>query len=333
MFKYLIRRLLMMIPMIILVSMIAFLLIELPPGDFMTHWINNRMLSGITVSEQEIESMVRRFGLDQPVHIRYLTWLRRLVIDQDLGISFEYQRPVMELIKERLPATMILVAISLVFSWGIAIPIGIYSATHQYSPFDYVATFLGFVGMGSPGFLVALILAWVSIKFFNFSPIGLMSMDYVGKAWTWDKWVDVLKHVWFPILIMSLQGVGGLMRTMRNNLLDEMGKQYVITARAKGVPFTKLLMKYPVRLALNPVIVSTAGILPNLFAGGGLIAIVLGLDTIGPLLLMAVRAQDMYVAGSILTILGALIMVGNFLSDILLAAVDPRVRLGSGVVR
>lgn len=333
MFKYLIRRLLMMIPMLVLVSMIAFLLIELPPGDFMTHWINNRMMSGITVSEQEIESMVRRFGLDQPIHIRYLTWLRRLIIDQDLGISFEYQRPVMELIKERLPATMLLVAVSLVFSWGLAIPIGIYSATHQYSPFDYVATFLGFIGMGSPGFLVALILAWVSIKYFNFSPIGLMSMDYIGQPWDWPKFVDVMKHAWFPIVIMSLQGIGGLMRTMRNNLLDEMGKQYVVTARAKGMPMGKLLMKYPVRLALNPVIVSTAGILPGLFAGGGMIAIVLGLDTVGPLLLMAVQAQDMYVAGSILTILGALIMLGNFLSDLLLAAVDPRVRLGAGVVR
>ncbi|MEE4193658.1 MAG: ABC transporter permease [Anaerolineae bacterium] len=333
MFKYLIRRLLMMIPMMILVSMIAFFLIELPPGDFMTQYINNRRLQGITISDTEIESMVRRFGLDQPVHIRYLTWLRRLIIDQDLGISFEYQRPVMELIKERLPATMILVFISLIFSWGVAIPIGIYSATHQYSPFDYVATFLGFVGMGSPGFLVALILAWISIKYFNFSPIGLMSMEYIGKPWDWPKFVDVLKHAWFPIVIMSLNGVGGLMRTMRNNLLDEMGKQYVVTARAKGVPFRKMLMKYPVRLALNPVIVGTAGILPGLFAGGGLIAIVLGLDTIGPLLLMAVQAQDMYVAGSILTILGALIMLGNFLSDVLLAAVDPRVRLGAGVVR
>ena len=333
MFKYLIRRLLMMIPMLILVSMIAFLLIELPPGDFMTTKITNWELSGVQVSQQEIDSMIRRFGLDQPVHIRYLTWLRRLIIDQDLGISFEYQRPVMELIKERLPATMILVSISLIFSWGLAIPIGIYSATHQYSVFDYVATFLGFVGMGSPGFLVAMILAWISIKYFNFSPIGLMSMDFIGEPWTWAKFVDVMKHAWFPIVIMSLNGVGGLMRTMRNNLLDEMGKQYVVTARAKGVPFGRLLLKYPVRLALNPVIVSTAGILPSLFAGGGLIAIVLGLDTVGPLLLMAVQQQDMYVAGSILTILGALIMLGNFLSDLVLAAVDPRVRLGSGVVR
>ena len=333
MFKYLIRRLLMMIPMLLLVSMIAFFLIELPPGDFMTHWIENRRLSGVTVSETEIESMIRRFGLDQPVHIRYLTWLRRLVIDQDLGISFEHQRPVMELIKERLPATMALVAVSLVFSWGLAIPIGIYSATHQYSAFDYVATFLGFIGMGSPGFLVALILAWISIKYFDFSPIGLMSMDYIGQPWNWEKIVDVLKHVWFPIVIMSLNGVGGLMRTMRNNLLDELGKQYVVTARAKGLPFRKLLMKYPVRLALNPVIVGTAGILPGLFAGGGLIAIVLGLDTIGPLLLIAVQGQDMYVAGSILTILGALIRLRNFLSDIVLAAVDPRVRLGAGVTR
>lgn len=333
MLKYIIRRLLMMIPMMILISLVSFLLIELPPGDFMTQQITNWELSGLQVSQQEIDSMVRRFGLDQPVHIRYITWVRRLVVDQDLGISFEYQRPVMELIKERLPATMILVTISMIVSWIVAIPAGIYSATHQYSILDYAFTFFGFIGMGSPGFLVAMILAWISIRYFHFSPIGLMSMDYVGKAWDLAKFIDVMKHIWFPILVMSLAGTGGLMRTMRNNLLDELGKQYVMTARAKGVPFGKLLLKYPVRLALNPVIVGTAGILPQLFAGGGLIAIVLGLDTIGPLLLMAVQAQDMYVAGSILTILGALIMLGNFLSDLVLAAVDPRVRLGAGVVR
>ncbi|MBN2047502.1 MAG: ABC transporter permease [Anaerolineaceae bacterium] len=333
MLKYLVRRTLMMIPMLLLVSMIAFMLIELPPGDFMTTKITNWQLSGLQVSQQEIDAMIRRFGLDQPVHIRYLTWLRRLVVDQDLGLSFEYQRPVMELIKERLPATMLLVLTSLVVSWILAIPIGIYSATHQYSAFDYIFTLVGFIGMGTPGFLLAMLMAWISIHYFNFSPIGLMSMDYVGAPWNWDKWMDVLKHVWFPILIMSVQGTGGLMRTMRNNLLDELGKQYVVTARAKGVKPGKLLLKYPVRLALNPVIVGTAGILPSLFAGGGLIAIVLGLDTIGPLLLMAVQAQDMYVAGSILTILGALIMIGNFLSDLVLAAVDPRVRLGEGVVR
>lgn len=333
MLKYIIRRLLMMIPMMILISLVSFLLIELPPGDFMTQQITNWELSGLQVSQQEIDSMVRRFGLDQPIHIRYITWLRRLVVDQDLGISFEYQRPVMELIKERLPATMILVTISMIVSWAVAIPAGIYSATHQYSILDYLFTFFGFIGMGSPGFLVAMILAWISIRYFHFSPIGLMSMDYVGKAWDLPKFIDVMKHIWFPILVMSLAGTGGLMRTMRNNLLDELGKQYVMTARAKGLPFGKLLLKYPVRLALNPVIVGTAGILPQLFAGGGLIAIVLGLDTIGPLLLMAVQSQDMYVAGSILTILGALIMLGNFLSDLVLAAVDPRVRLGAGVVR
>jgi len=333
MLKYIIRRLLMMIPMLILISLVSFFLIELPPGDFMTQQITNWELSGLQVSQQEIDSMIRRFGLDQPLHIRYITWLRRLIVDQDLGISFEYSRPVMELIKERLPATMILVTISMIVSWVVAIPAGIYSATHQYSILDYAFTFFGFIGMGSPGFLVAMILAWISIRYFHFSPIGLMSMDYVGKAWDLAKFIDVMKHVWFPILVMSLSGTGGLMRTMRNNLLDELGKQYVMTARAKGVPFGKLLLKYPVRLALNPVIVGTAGILPQLFAGGGLIAIVLGLDTIGPLLLMAVQAQDMYVAGSILTILGALIMLGNFLSDLVLAAVDPRVRLGAGVVR
>ena len=241
MLKYIIRRLLMMIPMLILISIVSFILIELPPGDFMTQQITNWELSGLQVSQQEIDSMVRRFGLDQPVHMRYLTWVRRLVIDQDLGMSFEYQRPVMELIKERLPATMILVTISMIVSWAVAIPAGIYSATHQYSILDYIFTFFGFIGMGSPGFLVAMILAWISIRYFHFSPIGLMSMDYVGKAWDWAKLLDVMKHVWFPILVMSLSGTGGLMRTMRNNLLDEMGKQYVMTARAKGLPFGKLL--------------------------------------------------------------------------------------------
>lgn len=333
MLKYIIRRLLTMIPMIIMVSMIAFFLIELPPGDFMTTQITNWELQGLQVSQQEIDAMVRRFGLDQPLHMRYLTWMRRLVFDQELGFSYQYQRPVKQLLAERLPATMALTVAALVTSWVLAIPIGIYSATHQYSVFDYVFTTIGFIGMGSPGFLIALIAAWISIRYFNFSPIGLMSVQYMGEPWTIAKWLDVLQHVWFPILIMALGGTGGLMRVMRNNLLDELGKQYVVTARAKGLKFSKLLLKYPVRLALNPVIVGTAGILPALFAGEGLIAIVLGLDTIGPLLLMAVMQQDMYLAGSILTILGALIMLGNFFSDILLAAVDPRVRLGAGVVR
>lgn len=333
MIKYVARRLLTMIPMLILVSMIAFFLIELPPGDFMTTQITNWELQGLQVSQQEIDALVRRFGLDQPMHMRYLTWMRRLVVDQELGFSYQYQRPVKQLLSERLPATMLLTVAALITSWALAIPIGIYSATHQYSAFDYVFTAIGFVGMGSPGFLIALIAAWISIRHFNFSPIGLMSIQYVGKPWDVPKILNVLQHVWFPIFIMAIGGTGGLMRVMRNNLLDELGKQYVITARAKGVKFSKLLLKYPVRLALNPVIVGTAGILPALFAGEALIAIVLGLDTIGPLLLMAVMQQDMYLAGSILTILGALIMLGNFLSDILLAAVDPRVRLGQGVVK
>ena len=216
---------------------------------------------------------------------------------------------------------------SVIISWGVAIPLGIYSATHQYSIFDYFFTFVAFVGVGTPGFLLAMIIALISITVFNFSPIGLMSVEFVGQPWTLAKYGNVLAHVWFPIGIMAIGSTGRLMRTMRNNLLDELQKQY------KGLNPTKLILKYPVRMAMTPVIVGTASILPQLFAGGGMIAIVLGLETIGPLLLNAVMMQDMYVAGSILTIMGFLTILGNFLSDILLAAVDPRVRLGAGVVR
>lgn len=333
MVKYIIRRSLMIIPMVFLISVIAFLLIELPPGDYLTVRIKNLEDQGVILSQAEILTLTKQYGLDKPVYARYFRWIENFILRGDLGISFQYERPVMDLIRERLPATIMMVVMSLTVSWVIAIPLGIYSATHQYSVFDYIFTFLAFLGVGTPGFLLAMIVALISITVFNFSPIGLMSVEFAGKPWDWAKFIDVMKHIWFPVMIMAIGGTGRLMRTMRNNLLDELKKQYVMTAHAKGLHPVRLILKYPVRLALNPVIVGTASILPQLFAGGGMIAIVLGLETIGPLLLNAVLSQDMYVAGSILTIMGFLIILGNFLSDLLLAVVDPRVRFGSGVTR
>ena len=333
MIKYVLRRVLMIVPMVILVSIIAFLLIELPPGDYLTVRIMNLEEQGIYLSDAEILSLQRQYGLDKPVYQRYFIWVRNFVIHGNLGVSFQYERPVIDLIRERLPATLMLVMFSMIVSWCLAIPLGIFSATHQYSFLDYGLTFITFLGVGTPGFLLAMIIAWISISVFDFSPIGLISVEYIGKPWDLAKFIDVLKHIWFPVLIMAIGGTGSLMRTMRNNLLDELKKQYVDTAKAKGLHPLRLVLKYPVRLAISPVIVGTASILPQMFAGGGMIAIVLGLETMGPLLLGAVLTQDMYVAGSILTILGFLTILGNFLSDLLLAAVDPRVRLGSGVIR
>ena len=333
MIKYIIRRALMIIPMVIMVSIIAFLLIELPPGDYLTVRIMNLEEQGIYLSQAEILSLERQYGLDKPMYVRYFVWIKNFLLHGNLGVSFQYERPVIDLIKERLPATVMLVLTSLVVSWCLAIPLGIYSATHQYSILDYVLTFITFLGVGTPGFLLAMIIAWISISVFDFSPIGLISVEFIGKPWDIPKILDVMTHIWFPVLIMAIGGTGSLMRTMRNNLLDELKKQYVDTAKAKGLSPIRLVLKYPVRLAISPVIVSTASILPQMFAGGGMIAIVLGLETMGPLLLGSVLTQDMYVAGSILTILGFLTILGNFLSDLVLAAVDPRVRLGAGVVR
>lgn len=328
MLVYIIRRLLMLIPILFLVSFIAFFVIELPPGDWVSTYITQLRTSGIELSDQEAQRLITMYGFDQPAYMRYFKWVSGIVTRGDFGWSFQWGRPVGDVIAERLPITLAISLMALIFSWLIAIPIGIYSATHQYSLVDYLATFIGFIGLATPGFLLAMILAWAANQYLGFSALGLYSKEFLDKPWSLAKAIDMLKHMLLPLVIIGMASAGSTIRVLRGNLLDELKKQYVVTARAKGVSEIRLLFKYPVRLALNPVFSTIGWLLPAIFAGEVLISIVLSVPSIGPLLLRATLAQDMYLTGSIVLILSALTIVGSLISDIYLAWADPRIRYG-----
>ncbi|GAB4557284.1 MAG: ABC transporter permease [Anaerolineae bacterium] len=328
MLAYVARRLLMLIPILFLISVVSFFVIELPPGDWVSFQIESLRMSGVQVSEDEAIRLTRQYGLDLPAHQRYLKWIKGMVLEGDFGWSFQWNRPVNDILKERIPLTVLVSLSALLFSWAVAIPIGIYSATHQYSVWDYIFTFMGFIGLATPGFLLALILAWAFFRFFDFSVLGLFSTEYLDAPWSWAKFVDMLKHLWLPMIIVGMAGTGGTIRVMRGNLLDELNKQYVITARAKGLKEWQILLKYPVRMAINPIISTVGWVLPGIVSGEILVSIVLSLQTTGPILLRAVLAQDMYLAGSIVMILSTLTVIGTLISDLLLAWLDPRIRYG-----
>jgi peptide/nickel transport system permease protein len=325
---YIIRRILMLIPILILMSMVAFFLIELPPGDWVSTRIQQLKMSGVDVSEDEAQRLIVQYGLDKPMPVRYLRWVEGIVMRGNWGFSMQWNKPVNEILAERVPMTIVISLLALIFSWAVAIPIGIYSATHQYSFLDYVFTFLGFVGVATPGFLLALILAWVLFAEFGFSVLGLFSREYVEAPWSVGKFIDLLKHIWLPLILVGMGNTAATIRVVRNNLLDELNKQYVIAARSKGLSEWRLLMKYPVRLAINPLLSTMSWVLPGLISGTVLIDIVLSLQTTGPVLLRAVLAQDMYLAGSITLILSALTVIGALIGDLLLVLVDPRIRFG-----
>ena len=328
MLAYIARRIVTLIPILFLISVVSFVVIELPPGDWVSFQVESLRMSGIELSKDEAERLTRQYGLDKPPHERYLRWMENMILHGNFGWSFQWNRPVNDLLSERVPLTMAISIAALILSWAISIPIGIYSATHQYSIWDYIFTFIGFIGLATPGFLVALVLAWIIFTTTGFSPLGLVSNQYLDAPWTMDKVVDLLKHLILPLFIIGLGSTGTTIRVMRANLLDELKKQYVITARAKGLSELKLLLKYPVRMALNPIISTVGWILPGLVSGEVLVSIVLSIQTTGPLLLRAVLAQDMYLAGSIVMILSTLTVIGTLFSDILLAAMDPRIRYG-----
>ena len=328
MLVYIIRRLLMLIPILLLVSFIAFFVIELPPGDWVTTYVSQLRTSGIELSSQEAQRLSQLYGFDQPTYVRYFKWVQGIVLRGDFGWSFQWGKPVGEVIAERLPITLVISLMALVFSWLVAIPIGIYSATHQYSAIDYLATFIGFIGLATPGFLLAMILAWAANQYLGFSALGLNSTEFLDKPWSFAKAIDTLQHMILPLIIIGLASAGSTIRVLRGNLLDELKKQYVVTARAKGLSELQLLFKYPVRLALNPVFSTIGWLLPAIFAGEVLISIVLSVPSIGPLLLRSTLAQDMYLTGSIVLILSALTIVGSLISDIYLAWADPRIRYG-----
>lgn len=325
MIQYLIRRFAFMLISVIFMSIVAFVLINLPPGSYLKLYIMRLEASGQKVDQSMIENLTIRYGYNQPFIVRYYKWVRGFVRG-DLGRSFQWGKPVMDLILERLPFTLIIAFSTIIFSFAVAIPIGIYSATKQYSVGDYIATVFGFLGLATPSFLLALVLMYFLFKYFGVSPGGLFSRDYVDAAWSIGKFIDLLKHLIVPIIVVGMAGTAGLIRTMRGMLLDELSKDYVDTARMKGVSERRLLYKYPVRVAINPLISTIGWLLPWVISGSTITSIVLNLPTLGPLLLSALMSQDMYLAGSIVLILTTLILVGTFISDFLLAWSDPRIR-------
>jgi peptide/nickel transport system permease protein len=326
MLRYVIKRIIYMIPTLIGISAIAFTIIQLPPGDYLTSVLASMTDSGQNVSPAQIALMRDVYGLNDPIYVQYWKWISGIILRGDFGYSFEWGRPVSELIWERMGATLMVSVASLLFVWAVSLPIGIYSAVRRHSFGDHFFTFLGFIGLAIPNFILALTLMYVAYKYFGQSVGGLYSPQYIGAPWSWDKFVDLLSHLWIPVIVVGTAGTASLIRILRANLTDELNKPYYITARAKGLPATAALLKYPVRIALNPFVSALGWVLPNLISGVTITAIVLNLPTAGPLLLRALISQDMYLAGSFILLMGSLTLVGMLISDLLLALLDPRIR-------
>lgn len=327
MLRYVFHRLLTMVPLLAVVSVIVFVIIQLPPGDYLTTYVASLQASGEEVAVERVERLRQQYGLDRPAYVQYARWVGG-IFRGDLGRSFIYDRPVTELIWDRLGWTFLIVLCSLVVSWAIAIPIGVYSAVRQYGPVDYAATFVGFAGMATPPFLLALLMMLIAARYFGLGLGGLFSDQYQAAPWSVGKFLDLCRHLVVPVGVLAVGGAGATIRTVRANLLDQLNLPYVEAARARGLGELRLLVKYPLRLALNPLISSIGGVLPALVSGSVIVAVVLNIPTVGPLLLEALLAQDMYLAGSLVMILAALTMVGTILSDLLLAWLDPRIRFG-----
>ncbi|TDO93897.1 peptide/nickel transport system permease protein [Halanaerobium saccharolyticum] len=323
--KFIMHRLLFMVVTLVIISILSFIIIQLPPGDYLTSYITQLRSMGTDVSDEQIEYLREQYGLDDPVYVQYFKWIGNFLTG-DMGFSFSWNRPVNELVWERLGLTLVISISSLLFTWIVAFPIGIYTALRQNSLSDYFFTFLSFIGVATPNFLLALVLMYVSFKYFGINVGGLFSPEYADAAWGIGKITDLLQHLWIPVVVVGTAGTAGLVRIMRANLLDELGKPYVITAKSKGIPNYKVILKYPVRIALNPFISTLGWQLPKLISGSTITAVVLSLPTTGPLLLDALKSQDMYLAGSFIMLLSVLTVIGTFISDILLALVDPRIR-------
>jgi len=327
MILYIIRRILLTIPTIFVISLITWVIIQLPPGSWLDAHISRLMAEGQQIDEEEIAAIKAMYGLDKPMPVQYLIWVWGS-LHGDFGVSYEWNVPVGELIWERLALTVAIAFTSMVFIWIVSFPIAIYSATHQYSIGDYVANFLGFIGLGVPSFLLALVGLWVAYRYFNVDLAGLFSDEYMEAPWSWGKVWDMIKHMWFPMLILGIGGTASLIRHTRANLLDQLRMPYVTTARSKGLKEMRVLLKYPVRVALRPFVATVGYQLPRLVSAGGIVSIVLGLPTVGPLLLRSLMTQDMFLAGTFVMLLSILTVIGQLLSDILLVFVDPRIRFG-----
>lgn len=324
--RYILKRLLATIPFVFLVSLTVFILIQLPPGDFVTSYAAKASANGETIDAATLESMRARYGLDQPLLTQYFTWLGNIIFHGDFGYSFEWQAPVSSLIGERMLLTLVLSLLTLAFTWCIALPIGIYSAVRKYSLGDYVFTLIGFIGLAVPNFLFGLILMYFAVVYFGQDVTGLFSPEYANAPWSWDRVLDLLQHLWIPIIILGTSSAASLIRIMRANLIDQLYQPYVVTARAKGLRETTLLLRYPIRLALNPFISTLGWILPHLVSGAVITSIILNLPTAGPLLYQSLLSQDIYLSGAFLLLLCLMTVIGTLLSDILLVLVDPRIR-------
>ena len=327
MLLFIVKRLLWMLPFMVAISFLSFVLIQLPPGDYATTYIATLAASNEVVDQNTAADLRSRFGLDQPMIVQYWKWISNIVFRGDFGLSFEWQQPVGDLIWERMALTLLLTFSALLVTWGVALPVGVFSAVKKYSIGDYVVTTLSFLGLAVPSFLLALVLMYIAAVEFGQNVGGLFSEQYLTAPWSIDKTIDLLQHLWIPVVILAVSGTASLIRVMRANMLDELHKPYVTTARAKGLSEFTLLVKYPLRLALNPFISTIAWLLPNLVSGSIIVAIVLSLPTAGPLLLQSLMSQDMYLAGAFILLICALTVLGSLISDILLALVDPRIRL------
>ena len=324
---FVLRRVLASLMTLIALSIVTYIIIDLPPGDYVTTYVSElRHRGDQNIDQTTIDALRERYGFDEPIFVRYGKWIINL-LHGDLGRSFLYNQPVTELIGERVLLTVLVSGVTLLVSWGIAFPIGIYSALRPYSIGDYIFTFIGFIGLAMPGFLLTLIVMYIAFHYFGITIGGLFSPEYINAPWSVGRALDLLQNMGIPVFILGLGGSAELIRVLRANLLDELHKPYVMTARAKGLPERSMILRHPLRVALNPFLSTAGWILPELVSGSVIVASILGLPLIGPLLLDALRSQDMYLAGALILLLGMLTIIGTFLSDLLLAWVDPRVRI------
>jgi peptide/nickel transport system permease protein len=318
-----------MIPQFFLISILAFIIIQLPPGDFLTSEVQRLQASGVQVDKVELERLTKLYGLDKPVYVQYGKWIWNIITKLDFGYSFMWAKPVNDILMARMGMTFFIAFLSFVVCWGLAIPVGIFVAVKQYSIADYLFTFIGFIGLATPGFLLALVLMYICYAKFGIKVGGLFSPEFMPLPMSWAKFVDMLGHIWLPVLILAIGGTANLIRTLRATMLDELRKQYVTVARAKGLSEFKVIMQYPVRIAINPILSTCGWLLVWFFSGGMVVEIVLNLDTAGPVLWRALIQQDMFTAGAYILIIGTLTALGSLVSDLLLAVNDPRIRFGA----
>jgi peptide/nickel transport system permease protein len=328
MLEYIVRRILLSIPTLFAISILSFVIIQLPPGDFLSSYAAILAQQGEGIAADQLEAMRVAYGLGEPVYIQYWKWISGILFRGDFGLSMEWRLPVADLIWDRMAWTLVLTSLTILVGWLIAIPIGVYSATHRYSKLDHLISGWGFLGLGIPDFTVALVMLWVGFAYFGYDLSGIFSDEYKSAPWSVGKVLDMLGHLWLPILVLAWHEVASLQRTVRANMLDELSKPYVTAARAGGLSERRLVWEYPVRVALNPFVSAIGFSLPQLISSATIVSVVLSLPSLGSLFLRALNSQDMYLAGAFILLLGTLTIIGILLSDILLAILDPRIRYG-----